>query len=83
MALERWLREVAKQEPELLDSLLLELLSRTDNASIAGVVAGVAVAFPFQAGEALLTLLSCREYVVLDRHRMVADLSPHPKSLTA
>jgi hypothetical protein len=76
MALERWLRELAKHQPELLDSILVELLSRTDCASIAGVVAGVAIAFPFQAGEALLSLLSSREYVALDRQRMVADLSP-------
>lgn len=76
MALERWLRELAKHQPDLLDTLLVELLSRTANASIAGVVAGVAIAHPFQAGNALLSLLSCREYVELDRQRMVADLSP-------
>ena len=76
MALERWLRELAKNQPDLLDSLLVELLLSTHNASIAGVVAGVAIAYPFQAGEALLSLLSCREYVVLDRQRMVVDLSP-------
>ena len=76
MALERWLRELAKRQPDLLDPILIELLSKTDNASIAGVVAGVAIAFPFQAGEALLGLLSSREYVALDRQRMVADLSP-------
>jgi ABC-type iron transport system FetAB ATPase subunit len=76
MALERWLRELAKHQPDLLDPILIELLSKTDNASIAGVVAGVAIAFPFQAGQALLSLLSSREYVALDRQRMVADFSP-------
>jgi hypothetical protein len=76
MALERWLHDLAKYQPDLLDAILVELLSRTDNAAIAGVVAGVAIAFPFQAGEALLSLLSSKEYVELDRQRMVADFSP-------
>lgn len=76
MALERWLREVAKQQADMLDPILLEFLERTDNAAIAGVVAAVAIAFPFQCGESLLSLLSSREYVALDRGRMVADISP-------
>lgn len=76
MALERWLRQLAKSQGTLLDTILIELLSRTDNASIAGVVAAVATAFPFQAGETLLALLSAREYVLLDKQRMVGDLSP-------
>ncbi|MFP5277364.1 MAG: AAA family ATPase [Acidobacteriota bacterium] len=76
MALERWLRQLAKSQATLLDTILIELLSRTDNASIAGVVAAVATAFPFQASETLLALLSAREYVLLDKQRMVADLSP-------
>ena len=76
MALERWLRDLAKLQPDMFDSILVELLSRTDCASIAAVVAAVATAFPFQAGEAILCLLSSREYIVLDRARMVADFSP-------
>jgi hypothetical protein len=76
MALERWLRDLARLQPDMFDSILVELLSRTDCASIAAVVAGVATAFPFQAGEAILCLLSAREYIVLDRARMVADFSP-------
>jgi hypothetical protein len=76
MALERWLRQLAKTQPNFLDTILMELLSRTDSGSIAGVVAAVATAFPFQAGETLLALLSAREYVILDKQRMVADLSP-------
>jgi hypothetical protein len=76
MALERWLRQLAKNQATLLDTILIELLSRTDNASIVGVVAAVATAFPFQAGETLLALLSAREYVILDKQRMVGDISP-------
>ena len=76
MALERWLRDLAKLQPDMFDSILVELLSRTDCASIAAVVAGAATAFPFQAGEAILCLLSAREYIALDRARMVADFSP-------
>ena len=66
MALERWLREVAKQQADMLDPILLEFLKRTDNAAIAGVVAAVAIAFPFQCGESLLSLLSSSEYVALE-----------------
>jgi hypothetical protein len=81
MALERWLRELAKFQLDMFDSVLVELLSRTDCAAIAAVVAAVATAFPFQAGEAILCLLSSREYIVLDRARMVADFSPPSKIL--
>jgi hypothetical protein len=73
MALERWLLEVAKQEPNELDSILLELLQRSDNGAIAAVVASVATAFPFQCGESLLTLLSAKDYIVMDRHRLATE----------
>jgi hypothetical protein len=76
MALERWLRDLAKLQPDMFDPILVELLSRTDCASIAAVVAAVATAFPLQAGEAILSLLSSKEYIVLDRARMVFDFSP-------
>ena len=67
MALERWLYELAKQAPNGLDGILLELLSKSDNGAIAAVVASVATAFPFQCGESLLTLLSAKDYVMMDR----------------
>ena len=73
MALERWLLEVAKQEPNELDSILLELLRRSDNGAVAAVVASVAAAFPFQCGESLLTLLSARDYIVMDRYRLATE----------
>jgi hypothetical protein len=73
MALERWLYEVAKQIPDNLDAILLDLLKKSDNGAIAAVVASVATAFPFQSGESLLTLLSARDYIIMDRHRLVAE----------
>jgi len=73
MALERWLYELAKQVPGGLDAILLDLLTRSDNGAIASVVASVATAFPLQCGESLLTLLSAKDYVMIDRHRLVAE----------
>jgi hypothetical protein len=82
MALERWLRQIATQQGVMLDDILVSLLKRTENAAIAGVVAAVATAFPFQCGETLLCLLSSREYIALDRGRMVQDLSPPSEVLS-
>lgn len=73
MALENWLLEVGKQTPEGLDTILIEILRRSDNAALAAVVASVATAFPHQSGEALLVLLSVREYMSVDRNRLVGE----------
>jgi len=73
MGLERWLYEIAKQAPDQLDAILLELLARSDNGATAAVVASIATAYPFQCGESLLTLLSAKDYVMMDRHRLVAE----------
>ena len=73
MALERWLLEVAKQEPKEVDQILLDLLRRSDNGAVAAVVASVCVAFPFQCAESLLTLLSARDYIIMDRHRLATE----------
>ncbi|HEX4956314.1 MAG TPA: AAA family ATPase [Thermoanaerobaculia bacterium] len=73
MALERWLLDVGQQEPTLLDDLLVDLLRRSDSASLAAVVASVATAYPHHAGEALLVLLSIRDYIILDRSRLVGE----------
>ena len=51
MALERWLLEVGKQEPERLDAILVDILRRTDNSALAAVVASVATAYPRASGE--------------------------------
>ena len=73
MALERWLHELAKQAPKRLDAVLVDLLAKSDNSAIIAVVASVATAFPFQCGESLLTLLTAREYVTMDRHRLATE----------
>jgi len=73
MALERWLYELARQAPKRLDAILVDLLAKSDNSAIIAVVASVTTAFPFQCGESLLTLLTAREYVMMDRHRLATE----------
>ena len=73
MALESWLLEVGRQELERLDAILVDILRRSDNAALAGLVASVATAYPHASGEALLVLLSVREYIALDRSRLVGE----------
>ena len=73
MALESWLLEVGKQEPERLDAILVDILRRSDNAALAAVVASVATANPHASCEGLLVLLSVREYINVDRSRLVGE----------
>ena len=75
MALERWLFDSAKAQLQStdLDATLLELLRRSESAAVSAVVASVATAFPHAAGETLLTLLTCRTCIGLDRQRMVME----------
>jgi hypothetical protein len=49
-------------------------LRRSDSAALAAIVASVAIAHPHAAGEALLVLLSVRDYIEIDRSsRMVGE----------
>ena len=73
MALESWLLQVGRQEPERLDAILVDILRRSDNAALAAVVASVATAYPRASGEGLLVLLSVRDYIALDRSRLVGE----------
>ena len=73
MALEKWLLELAEERPEELDAILLDILGRSDSAALSAVVASVAAAYPHDSGEALLVLLSARDYVELDRSRVAGD----------
>jgi len=73
MALERWLLELAKSQPGALDAVLLSILKPSQSAALTAVVASVATAFPFQAGQTLLVLLRSRDCILLDRHRMAAE----------
>jgi hypothetical protein len=73
MALERWLMEFAKAQPTMLDSVLLDIMRRSESGALTAVVASVATAFPFQAGETLLTILRSPMCILLDRQRLVSE----------
>lgn len=73
MALEGWLLQVARTEPERLDAILVDILRRTDNSALAAVVASLATAYPQASAEALLVLLSARDYVDMDRSRLAGE----------
>ncbi|WP_406834020.1 AAA family ATPase [Pseudomonas asiatica] len=73
MALERWLLDYAKSHPDGLDTVLLAILHRSDSAALAAVVASVATAHPRKSGEALLVLLSVKDYILTDRSRMATE----------
>lgn len=73
MALEGWLLELGKHFPERLDSILVDILRRSNNAALSAVVGSVATAYPLFAGEALLVLLSVRDFIEVDRSRLVGE----------
>ncbi len=73
MALESWLLEFGKDKPAELDTVLVDILRRSDSAALAAVVASIAIAYPHSSGEALLALLSARDYVQIDRSRLVIE----------
>jgi hypothetical protein len=75
MSFEKWLLDYAKAHSEGLDAVLLEILRRSDSAALTAIVASVATAHPHLSGEALLVLLSVRDYIVIDRSRMASDHS--------
>lgn len=73
MALEHFLLEVAQSRPEELEDLLDVLLRGSQNASISAVVASVSIAHPELAGKSGAALLSCRDYVILDKVRLLSE----------
>jgi hypothetical protein len=73
MALESWLLEFGKDKPAELDAVLVDILRRSDSATLAAVVASVATSYPHSSGEALLALLSARDYVEMDCSRLAAE----------
>ncbi|MDP9192257.1 MAG: ATP-binding protein [Acidobacteriota bacterium] len=81
MALEAFLFEVAKQDVNLLDPVLLQLLRASTSVAVTAVVASLAVAYPRACGETLLVLLSSPACIRLDRARMASDRSgsPYPR----
>ncbi|MGA2890191.1 MAG: hypothetical protein ABSE51_19250 [Terracidiphilus sp.] len=76
MALESWLLAYAKQFPAGLDRTLVHILKENTCGAITAVVASVVVSQPRICGEALLTLLSCRDCISFDIARMVGDTHP-------
>jgi hypothetical protein len=75
MALEARLFEIAEAHPDLLDSVLLQLIRDSDSVAVTAIAASLAMAYPSACGETLLVLLSNRECIDLDRQRMVHDQS--------
>ena len=73
MALEHWLLDQAKNIPETLDGLLLDILSHSETAALTATVASVATAFPHLAGETLLVLLRSRVCIELDYQRFAKE----------
>ncbi|WP_136524126.1 nSTAND1 domain-containing NTPase [Geomonas ferrireducens] len=73
MALETWLLEYAGKYPEQLDAALVYILSESDSAALAAVVASVATAYPHVSEEAILVLLSASDYIMFDRARMAGE----------
>lgn len=73
MTLESWLLELGKDKHPELDSVLVDILRRSESAALAAVVASIAIAYPHQSGEALLALLSARDYVQIDRSRLAIE----------
>ncbi|MGA2065681.1 MAG: hypothetical protein ABSG86_11960 [Thermoguttaceae bacterium] len=73
MALECWLLEYAKANPDGLDAVLLFLLLESDSAAVTAVVASVATAFPRAAGATLLVLLGSPPCIRLDHVRLVQE----------
>jgi hypothetical protein len=69
MALEYWLLEKAKRGDADLDSVLLDLLHRSNNVAVTAVVASIAAAYPGKTGEAGYCLLTCSPLLSLDLTR--------------
>lgn len=73
MALEKWLLEYAEASPEQLDTVLVDILRRSESAALTAVVAGVATAHPHESVEVLLVLLGAPDYIAFDHRRMVHE----------
>lgn len=73
MALEEWLLGVGKNQPNVLDPLLLMILRQSNSVSPTAVVASVSTAFPQHGTETLLVLLRSQACVRLDRHRVARE----------
>ena len=75
MALERWLLNRPERTEDDLDSLLLDLIARSNSVAVTAVAAGVATAHPDRAAKTVLTLLEW-PVVRLDVDRHSAERLP-------
>ena len=80
MALERWLMELGMSSPEILDTVLMQILKMSDSSALTSVVASIGTAFPHASGEALLVLLRSPLCIALDRQRLACE-SQSPSKL--
>jgi hypothetical protein len=76
MAVEHWLLQLCRSNPEQVEAWLLQLLKQSNNVGITAVVASVAIAYPTLAGIAGPILLTSPEQIKVDRERMVHDYHP-------
>ena len=76
MALESWLLEICKQNLNIVEQILIDILKRSNNVAITAVVASIATAYPHLSGQAAISLLTCPIFFELDRMRMASDYSP-------
>lgn len=73
MALEHWLLEKVQRKDSDLESILLDLLQRTNNVAISAIVASIAAAAPSLAGEAAYALLTFPSLLRVDLDRSTQE----------
>ncbi|HEY3863700.1 MAG TPA: hypothetical protein VGO59_17635 [Verrucomicrobiae bacterium] len=70
MALERWLLDLCETDVRAAEAWMTQLLTKSNNVAVTAVVASAAIAFPRAAGLAGLSLLTCPDFIELERVRM-------------
>ncbi|UEC42914.1 MAG: AAA family ATPase [Methanothrix sp.] len=75
MALESWLLELCELNSPQVEQVLNYLLKGCNNVAITAVVASIATAYPKQAKQAALSLLTCPYFIKLDIWRVVHEQS--------
>lgn len=76
MALERWLLEVCQTDPGAAEAWMTELLAKSNNVAVTAVVVSAAIAHPHAAGAVGLSLLTCPDFIELERVRMSQGAAP-------
>jgi hypothetical protein len=73
MALEHWLLEKAKRGDPDLETVLVDLLRRSNNVAVTAVVASITIAYPSKAGEAAFSLLTSPFFLKSDLSRAATE----------